>query len=695
MNDCPSDETLAVFAQAPRVGFPAALRAHIDGCTHCSGWLADAEANAQLWPTVRRALQSPDQLEETVVGPRRSEQGVVRCGAYGPPPVVRDLNVLRHIASGGFADIWLARDEAGFVVIKCIRDELSAQELVSLRLFKDLADDPAIGLIPIHHIGRCEATGRLYYTMPPADPLYERTLEPDGYRPATLSAVLLDRGSLPPAEIHEVSRCVLGALEKIHGRGLVHRDIKPSNILKCYGRWCLGDTGLLIREEMLGAAVSAGTPSFLPPEGRVLDRSADLFAYGKTLQAMRCHGPVEAAQRGAARSVKWIDRVIDKACYAERARRYQSAAAMAADLHLTPARNVGRSVIGLAGVVLLLSVWGFMRSSTASPEHIDRVMWDSEVETNVVAFDSVGTELWRHELPGRREGADPINLINLVDGSQRVIATTRGGESVPSFLVMLTATGEELRRASFGDGYIYDECDGSDNSPNWMFPRRVLLADLNGDGVDEIIASAAHNLTFPGRLSIWDVHGNHLATYWNVGHIVDRIRVFDMDPNDGFRDLACLVFNNRADVIPGTALVRGSGETNASRMHQAVLILRGADLFSGRRPWMGRSPPYYLGSETGPAGGHYAYAILDQDYERLGWRGNDHSWFRHDPADQTMRVFVEALGGDSFAFVFDPRLQQVTQEFPDGARERPFHRLVFIDADGTAAPAPDADESRK
>jgi hypothetical protein len=278
-------------------------------------------------------------------------------------PQIKGLSIRRFIDRGGFADVWLAQDEAGYIIVKRVRRDVTERELEALRLYKQLADDPAIGLVPIQHIGRCDNTGELYFTMPPADPLHERTFDPDQYEPASLAALITLRRRLAPEDALGVARDVLPALAHLHERGLIHRDIKPQNILRYHGRWCLADTGLMTREDRVGLS-TAGTPLYQPPDGDIVDRSADLYALGKTLYAM-LNGSIDSFPvpdpehvRGRTRSAYGrLYRAISRACAVEPEQRYTSAEAMLAALSTAqPASMAGRWPVATAIAAAFLAL---------------------------------------------------------------------------------------------------------------------------------------------------------------------------------------------------------------------------------------------------------------------------------------------------------------------------------------------------
>jgi eukaryotic-like serine/threonine-protein kinase len=106
----------------------------------------------------------------------------------------------------------------------------------------------------------------------------------------SLSVVLAERGSMPPAEVAEIGAQAAAALASAHAVGVVHRDVKPGNVL-------LGDDGTVkitdfgisrAVEDVTGTltGVIAGTPAYLSPEvakGERATFASDVFSLGATL----------------------------------------------------------------------------------------------------------------------------------------------------------------------------------------------------------------------------------------------------------------------------------------------------------------------------------------------------------------------------------------------------------------------------
>jgi serine/threonine protein kinase len=167
----------------------------------------------------------------------------------------------------------------------------------------------------------------------------------------------LDRtGPLEVTEIVCIGLQTASALAAAHAQGLIHRDIKPANLLLENGlaRVKITDFGLARMADDVGltqAGVVAGTPEYMAPEqarGEALDHRADLFSLGSVLYAC-CTGlpPFRGATALAVlrrvtdqeprpiRSLNpdvpaWLEAVVARLLAKDPARRFQSAAEVAA-----------------------------------------------------------------------------------------------------------------------------------------------------------------------------------------------------------------------------------------------------------------------------------------------------------------------------------------------------------------------------
>ncbi len=94
--------------------------------------------------------------------------------------------------------------------------------------------------------------------------------------------------ALPPATAEDYLRQIAGALDAIHGAGILHRDLKPANIMiRDDGSLALIDFGLA-KQMRLHAAITGtgqifGTPYYMSPEqghAEPTDERSDLYSLG-------------------------------------------------------------------------------------------------------------------------------------------------------------------------------------------------------------------------------------------------------------------------------------------------------------------------------------------------------------------------------------------------------------------------------
>jgi serine/threonine protein kinase/outer membrane biosynthesis protein TonB len=202
--------------------------------------------------------------------------------------------LLKHLASGGMADVLLARSDGieGFerhVVVKRIRPEL-ARDARFTRMFLDEARVAATlhhqHVVQVHDIG--EAGGEYFIAM-------EYVHGEDVRR--ILSTASRQRNHVPLGHAVAIVAGAAAGLHYAHERigsdmqplQIVHRDVSPSNILVGYdGAIKVVDFGIatasMQRETRSGGL--KGKISYMSPEqckGEAVDRRTDVYALGVVL----------------------------------------------------------------------------------------------------------------------------------------------------------------------------------------------------------------------------------------------------------------------------------------------------------------------------------------------------------------------------------------------------------------------------
>ena len=207
--------------------------------------------------------------------------------------------ILRRIARGGMADVFLAReqDRRCYRAVKVLRS--SSPDAV--RRFELEAEV----LSNMHHANIVRAIG--FGRTPAEKPEDRRPYMVLEYLEGETLSERLARGALPWREVAEIGMQIAAAVHALHVAGVIHRDIKPHNIILAIGADrttpTLIDLGLASvgapfhdvqdarftsqiaerRKTQLGHRI--GTPAYLPPEAGLCDADPrlDVFSLGVTL----------------------------------------------------------------------------------------------------------------------------------------------------------------------------------------------------------------------------------------------------------------------------------------------------------------------------------------------------------------------------------------------------------------------------
>ena len=211
---------------------------------------------------------------------------------FGPVQRFGDYTLIKKLATGGMAEIWLARQSgiagfARFLVIKKILSHL-AEQSTFVRMFQDEARTSALlshpNIVHIHDLGQAEGTYFIAMEYIAGENL------------AAISWRGMKRGRpLPPSYAARVVADTCKALHHAHTlKGndsrpleIVHRDVSPQNILLTYeGDIKVVDFGIAkarTQREDTRTGMLKGKFSYMSPEqclGHDIDRRSDIFSLG-------------------------------------------------------------------------------------------------------------------------------------------------------------------------------------------------------------------------------------------------------------------------------------------------------------------------------------------------------------------------------------------------------------------------------
>ncbi|MFI5692139.1 serine/threonine-protein kinase [Kribbella sp. NPDC051586] len=200
------------------------------------------------------------------------------------PPRIGRYSLVRRVGAGGFATVWLARDEQldAEVAVKILSENWVEDEDVRRRFLAEgrfLRKVDSLYVVGVHDIGEAD-DGRPFMVLTYAD-----------------GGTLAERIKAGPLEFGEAVRIITQVgrgLKHLHARGVLHRDVKPANVLfrtdsAAGDRAMLSDLGLgKSLAEVSRITMPGGTPAYVAPEqvmGDRLDHRADLYSLGAVAYA--------------------------------------------------------------------------------------------------------------------------------------------------------------------------------------------------------------------------------------------------------------------------------------------------------------------------------------------------------------------------------------------------------------------------
>jgi beta-lactam-binding protein with PASTA domain/predicted Ser/Thr protein kinase len=254
--------------------------------------------------------------------------------------------IIRKLGGGGMADVYLAEDQelGRRVAVKILHERYANDEQFVERFRREATHAAGLSHPNIVSIfDRGETNGSYFIVM-------------EYVEGKTLKELIRTRGRCPVAVAIAYTRQILSALRYAHRNGVIHRDIKPHNVIvDPEGQLKVTDFGIARAgaSQMTEEGAIIGTAQYLSPEqarGAPVDQTSDLYSCGVVLYELLTaevpftgETPVEIAMKHLSEVPRPpselrpdiprdLDLVVLRALAKEPADRYQSAAAMDADL---------------------------------------------------------------------------------------------------------------------------------------------------------------------------------------------------------------------------------------------------------------------------------------------------------------------------------------------------------------------------
>jgi serine/threonine-protein kinase len=256
--------------------------------------------------------------------------------------------LMDQIGEGGAAVVYRARDQRldRIVAIKLLRPQFTGDEASRKRFLNEARTAAGLNhpnVVDVYDFGE-NPDGSMFIAM--------QYIEGRNFKD-----ILQRRGRMTAADLVAIIPQVCNALTAAHSRGLIHRDVKPQNIMiDSRGNVRLTDFGIvkaLSGPELTQTGMTFGTAAYLSPEqatGDPVGPASDIYALGCVMYEMLSGSPPFTGDNPAVVAYKqvweqprplhdWapevppsLENIVMRCLNKDPARRYPTAAALAADI---------------------------------------------------------------------------------------------------------------------------------------------------------------------------------------------------------------------------------------------------------------------------------------------------------------------------------------------------------------------------